>query len=132
MSHRHRRDHLGEVVAVLAARAPDLRDALERASKDGFSHVILDGKIIACDRCREPAVSDLADKEAALAAHSDSFFTIPHFDAYRAVLIRLPRVTGIALREAITDGWLACAPSGSPRISSPASQSAVVSTDRAS
>ena len=35
---------------LLATRAPDLRDALERASKDGFSHVILDdGKIIACD-----------------------------------------------------------------------------------
>ena len=33
--------------------------------------------------------ADLADKEAALAAHSDSFFTIPHFDGYRAVLIRL-------------------------------------------
>jgi hypothetical protein len=34
--------------------------------------------------------ADLADEEAALAAHSDSFFTIPHFDGYRAVLIRLP------------------------------------------
>jgi hypothetical protein len=111
---------------VLAARAPDLRDALERASKDGFSHVILDGKIIACDRCQESAISvkgevidlwysgnrtvDLADKEAAPAAHPDGFFTIPHFDGYRAVLIRLPQVTGAALREAITDGWLAGAP----------------------
>ena len=54
--------------------------------------------------------ADLADKEAALAAHPDSFFTIPHFDGYRAVLIRLPQVTRAALREAITDGWLACAP----------------------
>jgi len=41
---------------VLAARGPDLRDALERASKDGFAHVILDGKIIACDRCKKPAI----------------------------------------------------------------------------
>ncbi len=62
----------------------------------------------------------------------DSFFTIPHFDGYRAVLIRLPQVTGMALREAITDGWLACAPPGSPGIFSPAGQSAVVSPDRAS
>ena len=54
--------------------------------------------------------ADLAGKEAALTAHPDSFFTIPHFDGYRAVLIRLPQVTGAALREAITDGWLACAP----------------------
>jgi len=27
---------------------PDLRGALERASKDGFSHVILNGKIMVC------------------------------------------------------------------------------------
>src|SRR6266700_1199183 len=49
--------YLDEVIAVLADQAPDLRDALERAEDDGFSHVILDGKIIACDRCKEPAVS---------------------------------------------------------------------------
>jgi len=49
--------YLDEVIAVLADRAPDLRDALERAEDDGFSHVILDGKIIACDRCKEPAIS---------------------------------------------------------------------------
>lgn len=24
---------------------------------EGFSHLILDGKIISCDRCKEPAVS---------------------------------------------------------------------------
>jgi hypothetical protein len=54
--------------------------------------------------------ADLADKEAALAAHPDSFFTIPHFDGYRAALVRLTQVTGAALREAITAGWLACAP----------------------
>jgi hypothetical protein len=35
-----------EVVAVLAGQAPDLREALERAASEGFSHVILDGKII--------------------------------------------------------------------------------------
>ena len=55
-------------------------------------------------------VEDLAEKEAVLAANPDAFFTIPHFDGYAAVLIRLPEVTGGALAEAITDGWLACAP----------------------
>ncbi|MGI8451249.1 MAG: hypothetical protein ACR2MP_29505 [Streptosporangiaceae bacterium] len=34
---------------------------------------------------------DLADQEAAHAAHPDSFFTIPHFDCYRAVLVLLPK-----------------------------------------
>ena len=55
-------------------------------------------------------VEDLAEKEAVLAAHPESFFTIPHFDGYSAVLIRLQAVSGKALRDALTDGWLACAP----------------------
>ena len=55
-------------------------------------------------------VDDLAEKEAVLAANSKAFFTIPHFNGYAAVLIQLDRVTKKALREAIEDGWLACAP----------------------
>ena len=53
---------------------------------------------------------DLAEKEALLAAHPDCFFTIPHFDGYAAVLIKLPRVARPVLEEALTDGWLARAP----------------------
>jgi len=49
--------YVDEVVAVLADQAPDLHQALERAKDEGFSHVILDGKIIPCDRCKEPAIS---------------------------------------------------------------------------
>jgi hypothetical protein len=49
--------YVDEVIAVLAEQAPDLHQALERAKDEGFSHVILDGKIIPCDRCKEPAVS---------------------------------------------------------------------------
>ena len=56
------------------------------------------------------AVGDLAEKQAVLEADPTAFFTIPHFDNYPAVLIRLPIVTGPALREALLDGWLACAP----------------------
>jgi hypothetical protein len=55
-------------------------------------------------------VEDLSEKEAVLAAHQEAFFTIPHFDGYSAVLIQLRVVARKALREAITDGWLACAP----------------------
>jgi len=55
-------------------------------------------------------VGDLSEKEAVLAAHPGAFFTIPHFDGYAAVLIQLRAVSGQALREAVTDGWLACAP----------------------
>jgi hypothetical protein len=55
-------------------------------------------------------VEDLGEKEAVLAAHPEAFFTIPHFDGYSAVLVQLRLVSEQALREAITDGWLACAP----------------------
>ena len=49
--------YIDEVIDVLADQAPDLHQALERARETGLSHVILDGKIIPCDRCKEPAVS---------------------------------------------------------------------------
>jgi hypothetical protein len=49
--------YLDEVIEVLAAQAPGLRHALERATDEGFSHVILDGKIIPADRCKETTVS---------------------------------------------------------------------------
>jgi hypothetical protein len=55
-------------------------------------------------------VGDLNEKEAVLAAQPVVFFTIPHFDGYAAVLIQLPAVSRAALREALVDGWLACAP----------------------
>ncbi len=55
-------------------------------------------------------VGDLGEKEAVLAANPGAFFTIPHFDGYSAVLIQLREVSAQALREAVTDGWLACAP----------------------
>jgi hypothetical protein len=55
-------------------------------------------------------VEDLAEKEAVLAAQPKSFFTIPHFNGYSAVLIQMKKVGKRALREAIIDGWLACAP----------------------
>ncbi len=55
-------------------------------------------------------VADLGEKAAILAANTDAFFTIPHFDGYAAVLIQLRKASAKALREVITDGWLAIAP----------------------
>lgn len=55
-------------------------------------------------------VADLGEKEAILAANPTAFFTIPHFDGYAAVLVQLSKATTKAVREALTDGWLACAP----------------------
>lgn len=56
-------------------------------------------------------VEDLSDKEAVLAAGTKGFFTISHFDGYAAVLIQLKAATKRPLREALVDGWTACAPS---------------------
>jgi len=49
--------YLDEAIAVLAGEPPGLRQALDRAKDQGFSHLILDGTVIKCDRCKEPAVS---------------------------------------------------------------------------
>lgn len=54
-------------------------------------------------------VEDLVEKEAVLAGEPAAFFTIPHFDGYPAILIHLRKVSRQALREALVDGWLACA-----------------------
>ena len=60
-------------------------------------------------------VEDLGEKEAALAAQPEAFFTIPHFNGYSAVLIHLRKVSPQALRDALTDGWLIFAPPGLAR-----------------
>jgi len=59
-------------------------------------------------------VADLEEKEAVLAIGSTGFFTIPHFDGYAALLIHMNSVRPRDLKEAVVDGWLACAP---PRLS---------------
>jgi hypothetical protein len=55
-------------------------------------------------------VSDLGEKEAVLAQNSKGFFTMAHFDGYPAFLIELKQAGKRLTREAIIDGWLACAP----------------------
>jgi hypothetical protein len=49
--------YLDEVIAVLAAQAPDLHQALGRAAEDGVPHLVLDGKIFESDRCRMKILS---------------------------------------------------------------------------
>jgi hypothetical protein len=55
-------------------------------------------------------VDDLGEKEAVLAAGLAGFFTIPHFDGFAAVLIELGEAAPDAVRAALTDAYLACAP----------------------
>ena len=46
-----------EGIAVLARPAQGLHSTLRRVAGEGWSHVILDGKLFDCDRLTEPTVS---------------------------------------------------------------------------
>ena len=114
-----------EDVAALAAELPEVTDG----DRHGHRAWFVGGKAFAWERLFSKAdlkrfgdqtppegpilavsVEDLHEKEAVLAAHQDSFFTIEHFNGYPAVLIQLDRVKTADLREALTDAWLTAAP----------------------
>lgn len=46
-----------EVITVLAEQAPDLHEALEQVAEQGWSYVVLDGKVFRTDRCAETTTS---------------------------------------------------------------------------
>jgi hypothetical protein len=46
-----------EAVEVLAARAPTLREALEKAVEQGLPYLILDGTLVSSDRCADKKTS---------------------------------------------------------------------------
>jgi hypothetical protein len=55
-------------------------------------------------------VADLEVKEELLAADPSVYFTEPHYDGYRAVLVRLEAIEVGELAELLTDAWLCTAP----------------------
>lgn len=72
----------------------DLRDLGEDAP---------DGEILAV------RVDDVGEKEAILAMPGP-WFTIPHFDGYPAVLVRLQEASVEQIGELVLDAWRAMAP----------------------
>jgi hypothetical protein len=53
--------YVTEGIKVLAAQAPHLHDALKRVTDEGWSHVIVDGKLFATDRLAETTTSVKGD-----------------------------------------------------------------------
>ncbi|WP_019180322.1 MmcQ/YjbR family DNA-binding protein [Microbacterium yannicii] len=49
-------------------------------------------------------------KNALIETYPDVFFTIPHFDGFPAVLLRLDAIQSDLLREVVIDAWLLKAP----------------------
>ena len=58
-----------------------------------------EGEVVAVRVTGDDAKQDL------LAMHPNTLFTIPHFDGYPAVLVRLDLVDEALLRSLIIDGW---------------------------
>ena len=55
-------------------------------------------------------VGDLGEKEAVLASDPRAYFTVPHYDGYPAVLVRLPFADEDELRELLVEAWVRSAP----------------------
>lgn len=55
-------------------------------------------------------VADDSEKQALIASEPEVFFTIPHFDGYAAVLVRLDAIDRAELEEQIVEAWLDRAP----------------------
>jgi hypothetical protein len=55
-------------------------------------------------------VPDLGAKDALLADDPEVYFTTPHFNGYKAILVRLGRIKTGELRELVTEAWLCRAP----------------------
>ena len=55
-------------------------------------------------------VEHLGAKEALIQDDPKLYFTIPHFDGYAAVLVRLERIDLEELREIVVEAWLCRAP----------------------
>lgn len=53
---------------------------------------------------------DMADREHLISLRPDVYFTLPHYDGYPAVLVRLPVVERDELRRLLTAAWRFVAP----------------------
>ncbi|WP_341941022.1 hypothetical protein [Microbacterium sp. LWH10-1.2] len=88
----------GQIAWIRGPRATDLRQ-LEELGRSWP-----DGPVLGV------RVGSLEEKAALLAAEPDALFSIPHFDGYPGLLVRLDAIDRDRLAEIIADAWLLRAP----------------------
>ena len=79
-------------------------DAKDRRDVEALGREVPDGTIIGI-RTR-----DLDTKDALIAENPGVVFTIPHFDRYAAVLVRLDEIDVADLEEYVVEAWIFQAP----------------------
>lgn len=100
------------------AEEGDDRFAFSVRNKDklkGFAWVWMERIQPKKPRVANPAVlavrvANEGQKEALISAEPTKFFTEPHYNGFRAVLVRLPAVTARELRPILTEAWRCQAP----------------------
>jgi hypothetical protein len=60
-------------------------------------------------------VASLDDKEALVQGEPDAFFTEPHYDGYKAVIVRLEAIDPARLREVLEDAHTLAVAAGPPK-----------------
>jgi hypothetical protein len=72
-----------------------------------WSRWTLDGRLVARQLDAESIVVRIgfAERERLLAAHLDTFFVPPRFDAHMKVVARLPGADAAVVGEAVRVGW---------------------------
>lgn len=100
-----------ETVREIALSFPEVEEASE-----GRPAFRLRGKLFAWMSPKRDAEGALAvrvdpdEKQLILESNADVYFTVPHYDGYPAVLVRLERIDRDELAERLEDAWLTRAP----------------------
>ena len=77
---------------------------ISQADRKAMGEAAPDGPILGV------RTADEGVKLALIADDPDVYFTIPHFNGYPAVLVRLDRIDQAELEELVTEAWLNRAP----------------------
>jgi hypothetical protein len=83
---------------LVARLRGEMADDLDELTGEPYGEVMMVG------------VADLGEKEALLSESPAAYFTVPHYDGYPAVLVRLVDADDEELRELLMEAWLRAAP----------------------